>query len=177
MIILIVFIDRFRAYSYGKNIPRHHQINFSFDSTVLCVTFLLTVSCPVQSVEARPGCVASFLASLTLCCSHSADETLFERCLELAVPWCMGQHFNTRLYAQVRLDCSRRACLLNVAWSLHAQIRICRSLQNLCVVCKICELQLTFVCLGLSANVIVDLVRCPKDNYFDALLVSPVTLI
>ena len=67
---------------------------------------------PSQAGEGRTGSIGSFVAILTHLAqsgppgsSGDADEA--ERFVRLSfrrvLPWCMAQHFNTRVYAQVRL--------------------------------------------------------------------------
>ncbi|XP_064094349.1 LOW QUALITY PROTEIN: uncharacterized protein LOC135206784 [Macrobrachium nipponense] len=56
-----------------------------------------------QGTKERVGCVGSFLASLTHIACTSEDKHLLRQSIECALPWCMAQHFNTRLYAQVSL--------------------------------------------------------------------------
>ncbi|KAA0203752.1 hypothetical protein HAZT_HAZT007553 [Hyalella azteca] len=54
-----------------------------------------------EGVEQRPGCVASFLASLSLLACHVSDKELLEKCITYVVPWCMAPQYNSRLYAQL----------------------------------------------------------------------------
>lgn len=56
-----------------------------------------------QGVEIRVGCVGSFLAALTHVACTSSDPGVLSAALTHTLPWCTAQHFNTRLYAQVRL--------------------------------------------------------------------------
>ncbi|XP_068205851.1 probable methyltransferase TARBP1 [Palaemon carinicauda] len=56
-----------------------------------------------QGTKKRAGCVGSFLASLTHIACTSEDKHLLKQSIECVLPWCMAQHFNTRLYAQVSL--------------------------------------------------------------------------
>lgn len=56
-----------------------------------------------QGTKERVGCVGSFLASLTHVACTSEDQHLLRQSIECVLPWCMAQHFNTRLYAQVSL--------------------------------------------------------------------------
>lgn len=48
------------------------------------------------------GCVGSFLAALTHAACTSLDPAVLSSALGHALAWCTAQHFNTRLYAQVR---------------------------------------------------------------------------
>ena len=57
----------------------------------------------LQGVEVRVGCVGSFLAALTHVACTSSDPKVLSTTLTHTLAWCTAQHFNTRLYAQVRL--------------------------------------------------------------------------
>ncbi|KAK3849044.1 hypothetical protein Pcinc_044186, partial [Petrolisthes cinctipes] len=65
--------------------------------------YLLLIQHFKQGIARRVGCVGSFLAALThvACCSE--DVELLSSAVQHTLPWCMAQHFNTRLYAQVSL--------------------------------------------------------------------------
>lgn len=56
----------------------------------------------IQGAETRLGCVGSFLAALTHAACTSLDPTVLSSALKHTLAWCTAQHFNTRLYAQVR---------------------------------------------------------------------------
>ncbi|XP_045594155.2 probable methyltransferase TARBP1 isoform X1 [Procambarus clarkii] len=57
----------------------------------------------LQGTKERVGCVGSFLAALTHVACTSEDDELLCQAIQYTLPWCMAQHFNTRLYAQVSL--------------------------------------------------------------------------
>ncbi|XP_018009244.1 uncharacterized protein LOC108666825 [Hyalella azteca] len=63
-----------------------------------------------EGVEQRPGCVASFLASLSLLACHVSDKELLEKCITYVVPWCMAPQYNSRLYAQLTVINIWRHC-------------------------------------------------------------------
>lgn len=57
----------------------------------------------IQGTKERVGCVGSFLAALTHIACTVEDNELLCQAIQHTLPWCMAQHFNTRLYAQVSL--------------------------------------------------------------------------
>nr|XP_053631943.1 probable methyltransferase TARBP1 [Cherax quadricarinatus] len=57
----------------------------------------------LKGTKERVGCVGSFLAALTHVACTSEEEELLCQSIQYTLPWCMAQHFNTRLYAQVSL--------------------------------------------------------------------------
>jgi len=52
-----------------------------------------------KGVKTRPGCVASYLTSLNLMSQSVTSDSFFRKAVEFSLQWCMGQHFNARLYA------------------------------------------------------------------------------
>lgn len=57
----------------------------------------------LEGSKERVGCVGSFLASLTHVACTTEEEEVLSQAIQYTLPWCMAQHFNTRLYAQVSL--------------------------------------------------------------------------
>lgn len=65
----------------------------------------------LQGTKERVGCVGSFLAALTHVACTSQDEDVLCRAIDHTLPWCMAQHFNTRLYAQVSFRICQLLCI------------------------------------------------------------------
>uniref|UniRef100_A0A1B6LX73 tRNA (guanosine(18)-2'-O)-methyltransferase TARBP1 n=1 Tax=Graphocephala atropunctata TaxID=36148 RepID=A0A1B6LX73_9HEMI len=57
-----------------------------------------------QASEERTGSICSFISVAYHLASVLQDEAFIERCVTEILPWCMAQHFNVRLYAQVVLQ-------------------------------------------------------------------------
>ncbi|KAF2366316.1 tRNA/rRNA methyltransferase SpoU type [Trinorchestia longiramus] len=74
----------------------------------LCPQFLKLCR---TSVKQRPGSVASFLAAVSLLACHEQNEAIVEQCMTFAVPWCMAQQYNSRLYAQLAVSNIYQHCV------------------------------------------------------------------
>lgn len=57
-----------------------------------------------QASEERIGSICSFISVAFHVSNASKNETFVNLAVKSILPWAMGQHFNARLYAQVRFS-------------------------------------------------------------------------
>ncbi|XP_046663534.1 LOW QUALITY PROTEIN: probable methyltransferase TARBP1 [Homalodisca vitripennis] len=57
-----------------------------------------------QASEVRTGSICSFISVAYHLAVTLQDESFIDSCVTEILPWCMAQHFNVRLYAQVVLQ-------------------------------------------------------------------------